>query len=132
MTSKNPAEIAALKSLSDIYNCIDRNQSFLLEAGAGAGKTYSLNKALAYILEKKASQLQKNNQMVACITYTNIAADNFKTTQNNHPALYSCTIHSFCWNILQKFQKEIKIIMADIQPLQNLLEEGESFNDFHI
>ena len=36
MMNNNPAEIAALKSLSDIYSCIDRNQSFLLEAGATA------------------------------------------------------------------------------------------------
>lgn len=130
--NNNPAEKAALKSLSDIYSCIDKNQSFLLEAGAGAGKTYSLNKALAYILEKKSVQLQRNNQLVACITYTNVAADNFKITQNNHPALYSGTIHSFCWGILQKFQKEIKIIIADIEPLNDLLEDEESFSPYTI
>lgn len=132
MTNNNPAEIAALKSLEEIYLCINDNNSFILEAGAGAGKTYSLNKSLAYILDSKANELLKNNQKVACITYTNVAADNFKTTQNNHPALYSGTIHSFCWSILNAFQKELRASVLEIPALTKLLEEGDDIKNYFI
>jgi len=38
----NPAEIAAQQALDDVFECIRSRQNFRLEAGAGAGKTYSL------------------------------------------------------------------------------------------
>jgi DNA helicase-2/ATP-dependent DNA helicase PcrA len=36
----NPAEEASVKALNDVYGCLDHGESFRLEAGAGAGKTY--------------------------------------------------------------------------------------------
>ena len=46
----NPAEQASLKSLNQIQECINNKNSFRLEAGAGAGKTYSLIESLKYII----------------------------------------------------------------------------------
>ena len=45
---KSPAELASEKALSAVYECLKDKRSFLLEAGAGAGKTYSLVKALRF------------------------------------------------------------------------------------
>ena len=39
-------------SLNKILQCIDDKKSFIVEAGAGSGKTRSLIDTLQYILEK--------------------------------------------------------------------------------
>ena len=62
----SPAEQAAQIALDRIYECIDQGRSFLLEAGAGAGKTYSLIKALIHLLEKRGTDLLRQHQQVAC------------------------------------------------------------------
>ena len=49
----NPAEAAAENVRQRIYCCIDEGKPFLIEAGAGAGKTFSLINALKYLIEKK-------------------------------------------------------------------------------
>ena len=56
-----------------ITNCLSTKQSFLVEAGAGSGKTWSLIETLKGILEKEGDALAKNDQQIACITYTNVA-----------------------------------------------------------
>ncbi len=66
----NPAEEAAQRALYSVFGCISERKSFRLEAGAGAGKTYSLIKALKFIIGKQGVELQRKSQKVACITYT--------------------------------------------------------------
>ena len=66
----NPAEIAAQKALDEMYECIRTRQNFRMEAGAGAGKTYSLDKALRLIINEQGASLLQKSQRVACITYT--------------------------------------------------------------
>ncbi|MDW7710556.1 MAG: hypothetical protein SCH98_08775 [Deferrisomatales bacterium] len=46
----NPAEEASRKALAEVYGCLERKESFLVEAGAGAGKTYTLVKALHFLI----------------------------------------------------------------------------------
>ena len=46
----SPAEQAAKESRDRIRACIDQDKSFLLEAGAGAGKTESLIRTLGYLI----------------------------------------------------------------------------------
>jgi hypothetical protein len=53
----NPAEIAGKQTLLAVYDCLDKRKSFRLEAGAGAGKTHSLIKALDYLIEHQAAEL---------------------------------------------------------------------------
>lgn len=45
-TVLNPAEQASKETLSAMFLAIENNQCFRLEAGAGAGRTYSLIEAL--------------------------------------------------------------------------------------
>ena len=42
IVESSPAEKAGKRALDEVYESIERGQSFKLEAGAGAGKTYSL------------------------------------------------------------------------------------------
>ena len=102
------AESAALASLHEVEACIDERTSFRLEAGAGAGKTYSLVHVLRYLIEKEGSRLRRLNQQVACITFTNAASAEIESRTDGDPAIFSTTTHSFCWNLLKRFQPELR------------------------
>jgi DNA helicase-2/ATP-dependent DNA helicase PcrA len=112
MTQLSPAEQEAINALEKIKFCIDKNQCFRLEAGAGAGKTYSLIESIRYIIEKKANELLKNEQQIACITYTNVAKDEIKDRTDHHPVIFADTIHSFSWSILQSYQVKLRELIA--------------------
>ncbi|WP_282013918.1 UvrD-helicase domain-containing protein [Marinifilum flexuosum] len=112
--NQNPAEIAAEKALSELFGAIDRNQNFRLEAGAGAGKTYSLIKALKYVIENKSRDFQKKNQQIACITYTNVAKDEINSRTDNNEIVLAETIHGFCWGVLKGLQKQMREYIPQI------------------
>ena len=107
-THTNPAKQASDKALALIYDCIDKHKHFLVEAGAGAGKTYSLEKALQYLIRKHGRALLRQHQQIACITYTNVATDEIKSRTDGHPAILSSTIHAFCWSLIKDFQPQLR------------------------
>jgi DNA helicase-2/ATP-dependent DNA helicase PcrA len=107
----NPAEIASEETLKKIYKALDNGTSFRVEAGAGAGKTYSLVKALHYLIKLKSLLLQKKFQKIACITYTNVATDEIKNRIDNNSSVYVDTIHGFCWSLLQGFQTQMRDLL---------------------
>lgn len=104
----SPAERAAEEAMARVYACIDRGRSFRVEAGAGAGKTESLIKALRYLIDKRGRTFVRQNQQVACITYTNVATDEIKSRTDGHPAILPSTIHSFCWTLIKDFQPRLR------------------------
>lgn len=61
--------------LDQIKGCLKKGQSFLLEAGAGSGKTWHLMEAAQYLVNKHGKELLANNQKIMCITFTNVATD---------------------------------------------------------
>ena len=97
-----------------IQECLDKRQSFLLDAGAGSGKTYSLVKALNYIRGSVRSQLVSNSQKVACITFTNVAKDEIIERTEHDSLFVVSTIHDFLWSVLKAFQKELKIAVVTL------------------
>lgn len=103
-TTDNPAINAAREAEAAIACCLAENKSFLLEAGAGAGKTYSLVEALKGLLETQRVQLRKKNQQIACITYTNAATDVITRRIDGDKLVAVSTIHAFCWNLIRPFQ----------------------------
>jgi len=110
----NPAELASIIALEKLFNTIDEKKCFRLEAGAGAGKTYSLIKALKYLISKKGNSLLKNNQKIACITYTNVAKDEINARTDNHPVIYADTIHAFSWSLIRGLQKQMREFIPSI------------------
>lgn len=80
---------------------------FIVNAGAGSGKTTSLVKALAYLRGAQGTQLRRLNQKVACITYTEIAAGEIHGEINLDPLFHVSTIHSFLWTIIRPFTRDI-------------------------
>lgn len=110
----NPAVIAAQDAQRQIHEALDANRSFRLEAGAGAGKTYSLVAALRYVIEKKGQSLTKLNQKIACITYTEVARNEIAQEIDEHPAVLVSTIHGFSWAFMRPFQKELRTLVSQM------------------
>jgi len=119
----NPAESAAQEALDQMFHCIRERRNFRLEAGAGAGKTYSLVKALQRIIDEEAAQLIRRHQKVACITYTNVATDEITRRTDGHPAVQASTIHSFCWELCKNFQAILRQEVLSIPRLNEKIEE---------
>jgi len=119
----NPAEQAAEAVRGRMYDCIDRHKSFRLEAGAGAGKTYSLVEALKYLIDKNGVDLQRKHQQVACITFTNVATQEIESRTDRHPVIRPSTIHSFCWFLIRNFQPALRAQLPKIERWSEILQE---------
>lgn len=100
--------MAEQNTLEEIIECIEAKKSFLIEAGAGSGKTRSLIDTLKYILETNADSLSKDQQEIACITYTNVAKDEIISRIDSNPFVLVCTIHEFLWHVIKNYQAELK------------------------
>lgn len=111
----NPAEAASEKSLSEVYGCLDREESFLVEAGAGAGKTYTLVKALHFLMDRYQYILPKRHRKIACITFTNVAKDEIDARTDRSPLIYCDTIHAFCWSLIGGFQRQLRERLPQLQ-----------------
>jgi DNA helicase-2/ATP-dependent DNA helicase PcrA len=110
----NPAEQASVECINRVYDAIDKNQSFRVEAGAGAGKTYTLVKALKHLIKKHEREFIKNHKRIACITYTNVAKDEIRSRVDNHPIIVADTIHAFAWEVIQGFQQPLRDRMGEL------------------
>ncbi len=111
----NPAEEASRKALAEVYGCLERRESFLVEAGAGAGKTYTLVKALQFLMDRYQHILPQRHQKIACITFTNVAKDEIDARTDRSPLIYCNTIHAFCWSLISGFQRQLRERLPDLQ-----------------
>lgn len=107
----NPAEEASERALAAVFASLDQGRSFVLEAGAGAGKTFSLVKALLFLLKRDQLKLLKNHQKIACITFTNVAKDEIEGRTDRTPLIFCDTIHAFCWSLISGFQKQLRDLL---------------------
>src|SRR5699024_4721343 len=103
---------------------LEKQQSFRLEAGAGAGKTFSLVQALKGLIRGKGDRLRKNNQKIACITYTNAAAEVISNRIGKTSLVEISTIHVFCWSLMGRFQQELKKYVAHHPEFKNKVSEA--------
>lgn len=122
-TALNPAERTARDTRNQIRKDIDEGKSFLVEAGAGAGKTFSLIESLKYLIEKKGKDYKRQNKKIACITYTNMAVKEIEMRIDKHPVVLPCTIHTFCWSIIGRFQKYLREILKNEEKWQGRLRD---------
>ncbi|KZD12392.1 DNA helicase II [Oceanibaculum pacificum] len=91
-----------------ILECLKGRKSFLLDAGAGSGKTSSLIRALDHIRGPERKALLRDGQHVACITFTNVAKNEILERTDHDPLFKVTTIHDFLWDAVQSFQKELR------------------------
>ncbi|WP_332768471.1 UvrD-helicase domain-containing protein [Pseudomonas koreensis] len=120
----NPALVAAQEAEKKINEALDAGHSFRLEAGAGAGKTYSLVAALKRLIAERGPALVQAGQKVACITYTEVARNEIAQELEDHPAILVNTIHGFSWAFLRQFQKALRGLVAEMEDRKDKIEQG--------
>lgn len=89
---------------AQIIETLKTGCSFRVEAGAGSGKTYSLNRVIEWIQANKWSDYRQKKQNVICITYTNAAVDVIAERLAKDSFILPSTIHSFAWNAIKQYQ----------------------------
>ncbi|WP_340203558.1 UvrD-helicase domain-containing protein [Ascidiimonas sp. W6] len=98
-----------MEVINEIKGKIEAQRSYVLEAGAGSGKTYALIQTINYLLESKGKSLQLKNQKIVCITYTNVAKNEIIERLENNPLVLVSTIHEFLWDCIKSYNKQLLI-----------------------
>jgi DNA helicase-2/ATP-dependent DNA helicase PcrA len=130
MCNANPALAASQIAFEKAKKCIREKSSFIFEAGAGAGKTYSLIQCLNYIISEKYIEFKRNGQKIACITYTNVAKDEIMVRTDSNPIIYADTIHSFCWSMISGLQSQLRVLLPRIvRWAERIQESGVELNN---
>ncbi len=101
-----------MPDIKQILSHIKQGHNFLLSGGAGSGKTYSLVEVLKHI------SIIYPNKPIACITYTNAAANEIKN-RTNISNLKVATIHDFLWENIQSFDRELKSTLIELVNADN-------------
>ena len=94
----------------EILSCYMKKpyNSFFVFAGAGSGKTRSLVKLLLGLRELNGGPYKRKGKKIAVITYTNAACDEIMRRVEYDSLFSISTIHSFVWNLINPYQKDIK------------------------
>lgn len=107
MSHLHPNEKRELEVQDTLNDCIEVFTSFKFNAGAGAGKTYALIETIKYIIKNKFKELEKRNQQVICITYTNVAVREIKERLGSSDVVLVSTIHDRLWDIIKPYRHEL-------------------------
>lgn len=108
------AKAEADKVDQEIIMALQNGHSFCVEAGAGSGKTYSLNRVIEWIQSNKWTVYKQRKQNVVCVTFTNAAVDVISERLAKDSFIIPSTIHSFAWNAIKQYQNLlIDIISSD-------------------
>ena len=92
-----------------IFKTIQDGSNFIFEAGPGSGKTTTLIRTLHQILKAPDNIIDPTSQKIACITFTNVAANEIKERLGGDlDAVHVSTIHSFLWKHISSFQNELR------------------------
>ena len=118
---ENLAEAAGDRTLIEVHRCLEQGDSFIVEAGAGAGKTYTLVKALEFLIKRHRYSMPQRHQQVACITFTNVAKDEIEARTDRSPLISCHTIHAFCWSLIKGFQREMLRVLPTLKSWTDLL-----------
>ena len=119
------AKAEADKVDEQIIATLQAGNSFRVEAGAGSGKTYSLNKAIEWIQTNKWAEYNRKKQTVVCITYTNAAVDVIAERLSKDSFILPSTIHSFAWNAIKQYQSFLIDVVTNDPDF--LSDEGDFF-----
>lgn len=115
----------------EIHACIKSvpPTPFVVTAGAGSGKTTSLIKAMDRVIAEHGAKMLMKKQKVACITYTEVAANEIREDVNADALVHVSTIHSFYWTIASSFQADIKVWlrMTLQRRIDELVETAKNF-----
>ncbi len=95
--------------IKQIERHIDAGHNFVLNGGAGSGKTRSLIDVIDLLHSKNPKC------GIACITFTNVAADEItERVSNKKILLRASTIHDFLWDVIKNYQKNLKQVLLEL------------------
>jgi Superfamily I DNA and RNA helicases len=109
----------AIDVMTEISNCLTQKKNFLLSGGAGSGKTYTLIQTLHSVYKNNV------NARVACITYTNVAANEIKS-RSPYSKLWVSTIHDFLWDNIKGYQKNLVKTVRELVTNGTMSYSGET------
>jgi DNA helicase-2/ATP-dependent DNA helicase PcrA len=121
------AKIEADKTDKEIIETLCSGKSFRVEAGAGSGKTYSLNKVIEWLQDNRWKEFNIKKQRVICITYTNVAVDVIASRLKPNSFIEPSTIHSFAWSAMNQYQSTLIKLMGE----NNLLPDDVNAEDIN-
>lgn len=111
---------------AEIIETLKTGKNFRVEAGAGSGKTYSLNKVIEWVEDNYWENLKMKKQSVACITYTNAGVNVIASRLRTDNFIKPMTIHSFAWELIGQFAQDLKQLVIEL----GLVPEGVTEKDF--
>lgn len=129
---ENLALNAAEQASAAMTEHLVKGRSFVFEAGAGAGKTYSLIEALKWIIRERGRKLTRKRQQVACITYTTAARDILIAQTDANPVIYCETTHAFAWTAISGFQKQLRETLPRLARWKERLDEAPNISNFAV
>ena len=95
-------------AIDTIKECCENKQNFVLNGGAGSGKTYTLVETLKSLYDIDPTS------KIACITFTNAAKYEINDRSDTHE-IVAYTIHEFLWAQIKTFQIDLKkVILASV------------------
>lgn len=99
--------VIQMNPIDQIKNCIKDKKSFVLQGGAGSGKTETLKSVMEFLVN------DYSGSQVACITHTNLAVDEIKSRvgEGNHTI---STIHSFLNGFISNYKLNIHQVIHEL------------------
>lgn len=112
-----------ITAVDQCKKCIDNKRSFVLQGGAGSGKTESLKELLIYISQTNPKA------KVMCITHTNVAVNEIRSRTGN--AFPVSTIHSFLNSLIKDYKKNMHTVIGDLFLIPEFVasEKNEDISD---
>src|SRR6185437_2656755 len=108
-----------MRAIDTIIENIEQKRSFVLEAGAGSGKTYTLIETINYLLQKNTPHLRREGKRIVCITYTNVAKNEIIHRLENNPLVIVLTIHEFLWDCVKPYNRQLIIELDKLNTLMH-------------
>lgn len=127
--TSSTAKEASAQALARVYTCLSERRSFLVEAGAGAGKTYTLVKALQHLIRTVEHLQPRSHERIACITFTKVAQAEIEREIDRNPLIFCDTIHAFCWLLISPFQKGLRSQAFTLGKLGEQIEDSGGLAD---
>ncbi|MCF2218226.1 UvrD-helicase domain-containing protein [Chryseobacterium sp. PS-8] len=113
-----------IRPIEQIKQIIDDNQNsekefnnFVLQGGAGSGKTESLKQILEYITQNYP------DKKGVCITLTNVAVEEVRGRVGENNNFIVCTIHSFLNDLIKDYKKNIHEVIFEIFKVEKIVRD---------